>query len=102
MLKIEKQENENQATIILEGEATIDYCEDLAKELKEIIASQKKLIINANALQNIDAACLQAIIASKKECESQNIEFSFIADSFSINNILRISGLENLKTKQEI
>ena len=80
---------------------TAHHAESLCKVLADSLSTRKSVEISAEHIQEIDTHCAQILLASRLDCESQNIIFRVSSPSKRLVNKLNVLGIELYLTQRK-
>jgi anti-anti-sigma regulatory factor len=61
--------SDNTKVLSLEGSMTVDRCEDVKKQITDLLGTHGQVILNLNRVERIDLAFVQVMYAAKREAE---------------------------------
>jgi anti-sigma B factor antagonist len=98
MLQIEKIQEREHSIIVLSGEVDASNSVDLDLALQELVASDKKILLDGSSLEYISSAGLGVFMSYLEEFESKNIQFVIFGLNQKVYNVFHILGLDQLIT----
>lgn len=79
--------------IAFTDELTINSVDTLVTSLLQALRNQQKLIIDLTAVERIDTAAAQVLLAAKKQAQHNATTITFICSAV-VNNRLRTIGIQ--------
>ncbi len=80
--------------VSLSGNQDVRTAADLQRQLTDLLATKQFVVLDGTELQSIDAACLQLLLAAKREAQ-EKLQIMIPSDHETIGWI-QYSGLANL------
>lgn len=77
----------------LEGELTIYEAAALKQELFEKISNCKGVSINLSNVSELDTSCFQILLAAKRECEKNEVEFTMNSHSPAVLDVMELFNM---------
>ncbi|MCR5657431.1 MAG: STAS domain-containing protein [Butyrivibrio sp.] len=97
MLNIEKKENGNEVTLVLDGRLDTTTAPSLEEEVKAVVGGAKKLVFDLKELQYISSAGLRVLLSAQKTMNKQG---SMLVKNVSddVNEIFEVTGFSDILT----
>lgn len=95
-MNIEKNYNEKELTLSIEGRIDTITSEDLDKEINEEIGNFDSLILDFTDLEYISSAGLRVLISTQKKLKSDNIPFVIKNANDTVKEIFKMSGFNRI------
>lgn len=95
-MNIEKNYNEKELTLSVEGRIDTITSQDLDKEINAEIGNFDSLIMDFADLEYISSAGLRVLIATQKKLKPDNIPFIIRNVNDLVNEIFRMSGFDKI------
>lgn len=92
MIKVKKKKT-GLCEIDLDGELTIYEAAELNKEIFKKTEKCKGVSINLSNVAEIDTSCFQILMASKRECDRKEIEFTMNSHSPAVLEIMELYNM---------
>lgn len=95
-MNINKNYNEKELTLSVEGRIDTITSQDLEKEINDEIGKFDTLIMDFSALEYISSAGLRVLIATQKKLKPENIPFVIKNVNDTVGEIFRMSGFDKI------
>lgn len=95
-MNINKNYNEKELTLSVEGRIDTITSQDLEKEINSEIGKFDTLIMDFSALEYISSAGLRVLIATQKKLKPENIPFVIKNVNDTVGEIFRMSGFDKI------
>lgn len=93
---IQTEKLDNSLIVKLEGQFTIYQAGKLKNSLLEFFNENKPIQIDLSKVSEIDSACIQVLIAFKKEVKFYHKDIHFVHHSLAVLKLFEIYGLIGL------
>ena len=92
---ISEKKNENgNPVIVIQGEMIINNIIEYREAILDILTAEKPIRIDLSAVNKIDTAGLQLLLAVKNSRKKDNLDVELINPSSEVERILNLYGLE--------
>ena len=95
-MQINKNYNEKELTLSIEGRVDTITSEELDKEINEEMGNFDSLIIDFTDLEYISSAGLRVLIGTQKKLNNENIPFVIKNVNDSVKEIFKMSGFNKI------
>ena len=95
-MNIEKNYNEKELTLAVEGRIDTITSKDLENEINVEIGNFDSLVMDFTNLEYISSAGLRVLIATQKKLKSDDISFVIKNVNDTVNEIFRMSGFNKI------
>ncbi len=95
-MNIDKNYNDKELTLTVEGRIDTITSQDLDKEINEEFGNFDSLILDFTDVEYISSAGLRVLIATQKKLNADNIPFVIKNVNDAINEIFRMSGFDKI------
>lgn len=95
-MNINKNYNEKELTLSIEGRIDTITSQDLDKEINDEFGNFDSLIMDFTDLEYISSAGLRVLIATQKKLKADDIPFVIKNVDDAVNEIFRMSGFDKL------
>lgn len=96
IMNIEKNYNEKELTLAVEGRIDTITSKDLENEINVEIGNFDSLVMDFTNLEYISSAGLRVLIATQKKLKSDDISFVIKNVNDTVNEIFRMSGFNKI------
>lgn len=97
-MKIEKNYNDKELTISIEGRIDTITSQELENEINDEIGNFDSLIFDFNDVEFISSAGLRVLIATEKKSKEEDIPVIIKNANDAVNEIFRMSGFDKILT----
>ena len=97
-MKIEKNYNDKELTIAIEGRIDTITSQELENEINDEIGNFDSLIFDFNDVEFISSAGLRVLIATEKKSKEEHIPVIIKNANDAVNEIFRMSGFDKILT----
>lgn len=95
-MNIDKNYNDKELTLTVEGRIDTITSQDMDKEITEELGNFDSLIIDFADLEYISSAGLRVLIATQKKLKADDIPLVIRNVNDSVNEIFRMSGFDKI------